>query len=131
MVRGVKCWCSGLCVCYVCALGGCADWLSVGPKAPTPVSSWVQPPAQLNARERQPMLSQTSPSSPHHCGEMMGRLLQECAAPSPFGAAACVAWPVSSPGLSQLPQGASALSRVILVMGFTITSDHKICPSLQ
>lgn len=59
----MKFCCSGLCVHCVRALGGGAGWLAVGPEALAPVTSWVQPPAQLNTGKRQPTLSQTSPPS--------------------------------------------------------------------
>lgn len=62
LVHGGNCWCSGLRVCYVHALGGCVDWVLVDLKAPN--TSWVQIPAQLNARGRQARLSLSSLSSP-------------------------------------------------------------------
>lgn len=105
-----------LCPLRLC-FGRVSDWLLLGPR---PVNSWEQPPAQFNARERQPILSQTSPSSPYNSVGGDGESCQNVQPhPSRQGCPAPRVLPV-------IP-GASALSRALLVIDFTLVNDYKIC----
>lgn len=84
-----------LCPLRLC-FGRVSDWLLLGPR---PVNSWEQPPAQFNARERQPILSQTSPSSPYNSVGGDGETAAKMCSPIPRGRAAQL------PGFSQLSWG--------------------------
>lgn len=63
-------------------------------------------PAQFNARNRQPMLSQTSPSPPYNSVGEDGDTAAKNVQPHP-------------------------LSRALPVLGFTMANDHKICCCLR
>lgn len=115
--------CSGLCAHYICAL----ESERLAPAGPRPVNSWGQP--SLMPGKGSPGSPRPLHPLPTVVWEMMERQLPKCPATQMCSFPGVRA--AQLPGLSQSPQGASALSRALPVMAFTMDNGHKICCCLR